>query len=263
MRNLFQLKGTVKVFKIQAHLPQSKLKNDKRDIFYCSRGEITIVVTELMKIQRVEKVNAIFISSKGSKHDLINPTIRSKMIFGIASIMKRLHKNQTCLKNFFGNVCLDDKLEPRIKLPSISYYDISKVSLLCTACYELDYFHAVAPEIQYECDSNDKAKADVFGFALFIYSMFTNATDEKDFLKRYYIEEKFNKNKEYIPKKRDNIPDHYWDLLKKCWNITPEKRPSFDEIVDTLKNDKFALNEYSMNTNLDELHEYQQRIEND
>ena len=93
--------------------------------------------------------------------------------------------------------------------------------------------------------------------------MYTNATEEKDVLKRYYIEEKINKKKEKKTKKRDNIPDHYWDLLKKCWNITPEKRPSFDEIVDTLKNDKFALNEYSMNTNLDELHEYQQRIEND
>lgn len=64
------------------------------------------------------------------------------------------------------------------------------------------------------------------------------------------------------PKKRDNIPENYWDLLEKCWDIDSHKRPSFEKIVEILKDDKFALNEYSLETNLDELHEFYNRIEN-
>ena len=65
------------------------------------------------------------------------------------------------------------------------------------------------------------------------------------------------------PKKRDNIPENYWDLLEKCWDIDSHKRPSFEKIVEILKDDKFALNEFSMITNIDELHEYQIRIDSD
>lgn len=59
------------------------------------------------------------------------------------------------------------------------------------------------------------------------------------------------------------IPDHYWDLIEACWDQDPECRPSFDEIIDQLRDDIFAINEFGMKTNLDELHEYQDRIDAD
>ena len=57
------------------------------------------------------------------------------------------------------------------------------------------------------------------------------------------------------------MPDHYWDLIHMCWSETPEKRPSFDEIVEELKLDKYAIEEFGMKTHLDELHEYQARVD--
>ena len=43
----------------------------------------------------------------------------------------------------------------------------------------------------------------------------------------------------------------------------PKERLTFDEITEILKDDKYAINEFGMQTNLDELHEYQNRIDQD
>ena len=42
----------------------------------------------------------------------MNPTIRSKIIFGVASIMKSLHKNNVIHRNIkLSKVLLDEKIE--------------------------------------------------------------------------------------------------------------------------------------------------------
>lgn len=51
-------------------------------------------------------------------------------------------------------------------------------------------------------------------------------------------------------------------MINECWEQDPNDRPTFDEIVEKLKSDKFALEEFGFKTNLDELHEYQQLIDN-
>lgn len=48
-------------------------------------------------------------------------------------------------------------------------------------------------------------------------------------------------------------------MIQKCWKQIAKERPSFDEIVNELKD---AINELGIKTNLEELHEYQNRIEN-
>ena len=54
------------------------------------------------------------------------------------------------------------------------------------------------------------------------------------------------------------ISDHYWELIQRCLVNDPKKRPSFAEITDLLKSDdKYALEEFGMKTNIDELHDYQ------
>ncbi|KAK8871772.1 hypothetical protein M9Y10_007513 [Tritrichomonas musculus] len=64
-------------------------------------------------------------------------------------------------------------------------------------------------------------------------------------------------------KKREKIPNHYWELIQRCWQQNPEDRPTFEEIVNILKNDKYALEEFGMKTDLEQLHEYQRRIDFD
>ena len=49
----------------------------------------------------------------------------------------------------------------------------------------------------------------------------------------------------------------------KCWAQDQYKRPTFTNIVKYLKDDRFALEEFGKRTNLDEYHEYQNRIDID
>lgn len=65
------------------------------------------------------------------------------------------------------------------------------------------------------------------------------------------------------PMRPDQIPDPYWELIEKCWKHNPDERPTFEEITEELKNDKYAIEEFGMKTDLDKLHEYQERIDKD
>ncbi|KAK8861175.1 hypothetical protein M9Y10_012870 [Tritrichomonas musculus] len=53
------------------------------------------------------------------------------------------------------------------------------------------------------------------------------------------------------------------ELITKCMKENPCERPSFDQIIDILKDDSFALDEFGMKTDLNKLHEYQNRIDSE
>ena len=67
--------------------------------------------------------------------------------------------------------------------------------------------------------------------------------------------------KGWRPSRPELVPDHYWDLIQKCWHQNPNERPTFAEITEILKNDIYAINEFGMKTDLNQLHEYQNRID--
>lgn len=105
-------------------------------------------------------------------------------------------------------------------------------------------------------------------YAFFLYSMFTGNFYEKEFP----FGKKVSKIK-YFQNILDGLrlshvpetPDVYWELIEKIWNpcLDPSERPSFKEITEILKDDHFALNEFGMKTDLNELHAYQKRIDNE
>lgn len=51
-----------------------------------------ILVVEFM--ENVEQINNEYLDTNGEIQDKMNPTIRSKIIFGIASTMKKIHKKK-------------------------------------------------------------------------------------------------------------------------------------------------------------------------
>lgn len=56
------------------------------------------------------------------------------------------------------------------------------------------------------------------------------------------------------------MPDCYWDLVQKCWSPSNYDRPTFEDIIEILRDDKFAIEEFGMKTDIDQLHEYQKRV---
>lgn len=102
----------------------------------------------------------------------------------------------------------------------------------------------------------------MFSYGILLYKIFSdiklfdnNKKSDNPYLRIKYISEGAR------PVKTQNIPDHYWNLIQKCWAQEPLERPSFEEIVEILKSDKFAISEFEIKTDLDELHEYQERID--
>lgn len=219
-----------------------------------------IVVMEFFKNGDLLTLTKEYLSSNGAKNEKMNPTIRSKIIFGTAVTLKQLHKKKVIhhdVKN--SNVYLDDKLEP--KLGDFELAKFSNQNEIVTRTGTPLY---MAPELFSDDYETYSFSIDVYSFSILLYNMFTEKL-ELDNNKPFRYAQKYMMfvSRGARPKRIDAIPDHYWDLIQMCWKEVPEERPTFDQIVTILKDDKFALEEFGLKTNLDELHEYQKRIDID
>lgn len=214
------------------------------------------IFTDFMKYGNLEQITKEYLESNGKKNDIMNPTVRSKIIFGVAAIMNIFHKNS---KLFVGltnsNVLLDDNLEPRI-----GYHEsfTNNFDFIASNEIPIDHLFYIAPElIEYEYFSY---QVDVYSFAFFVYKMFSTTFD----IKHEHIRSKARLLIKIMagmrPARPKNIPDIYWELIECCWSNIADNRPTFSDIVEVLKDDKFALNEFGMTTDLKELHEYQERF---
>lgn len=180
-----------------------------------------------------------YLQTKGKHHDKMNPTIRSKIIFGIASAMSYLHTK--CITNnniSLEYIYLDENFEPKI------INDCLTKSL--NSIHEKDplYFRPLKSNINrsHNINSERDKSIDIYSFGSFVYSLFSN-------------------NLNISKKKPDLMPDCYWKLVSKCWNQSFDERPTFKEIVENLQNDEFVIEEFNMKTDLDDLHEYQQKLQ--
>ena len=126
----------------------------------------------------------------------------------------------------------------------------------------------MAPEVcNFEGDNDYDLKVDVYSYGVMLYFIFVSMTDGNFQLDdgqaiRSMQSFLFRIIKGKRLEKKDCIPKIYWELITKCWDQQPEKRPSFSEIVKELKNDKYAIVDNGILTDLNELHQYQNRLEN-
>ena len=220
-----------------------------------------LIITELMKNGSTNTLVSEYLKSDGKKNDKINPTVRSKIIFGVAATMKRVHKSNIIHRDLkLENVFLDDDLEPRIAdfgLAKVMTTDVQMTMAIGTP-------YAMAPEIFMDGEEDYGISVDVYAFAFLIYMMFSNTiqfADKKAIKSPQQFMMKIGRG--HRPRRPDSIPDPYWELVQNCWKQHPPERPTFEEITEVLKDDKFAIEEFGMKTDLDKLHEYQERIDKD
>lgn len=217
-----------------------------------------LIITELMKNGSLDSIVSEYLKSDGKKKDKINPTIRSKIIFGVAATMNKVHKANIIHRDLkLENVFLDDDLEPRIAdfgLAKVIMNDVDMTMAIGTP-------YIMAPEIFMDGDETYGVAVDVYAFAFLIYKMFTNTiqfADKKPIRSSQQFMMKIGRGNR--PKRPDNIPDPYWELIEDCWKQNAADRPTFEDITNRLKDDKYAINEFGMKTDLAQLHEYQNRI---
>lgn len=190
---------------------------------------------------------------------ILTPTIRSKIVYGIASAIKCLHKMKIIHRDLKPeNIFLDEDYQPVISDFGLSRYcnnDLAMTKKLGTPYY-------MAPELFSEDDDDSEPitnKIDVYAFSLTLLSMFSTKfvfTGRKPRSISQLVNHIMNGKRYAIP---DSVPEFYKNLIQKCWSSNPLERPSFEQIVEIFdKNDDFIFD----GSDIDDVHKYMKYLEN-
>ena len=173
-----------------------------------------------------------------------SPTIQQKILIGISSCLKCLHEHNIAYNDFNSvSVLLDENFCPLVCDVGLGKF-ISDY-LFSTDCNITDRrdIQYMAPEI-IEGESYDN-KVDVYSFAILMYETLTSSHAFPEFVKyKINIVNFMRKITEgYRPDlHKAPINKSFKELIQRCWAGSPEERPSFSEIYNSLtKDDNFML----------------------
>ena len=137
------------------------------------------------------------------------------------------------------NILMDDFLHPKI-----SDFGLSKVFDFLS--YSMNFqsqsgFKGTCMYTSPEAfDENYSKASDVYAFSFIVYELITL---EMPMSKMKFQEIIRNVINGYRPEIPPDVPNVYREMIERCWSQQPEKRPSFDEIVEDLKtNPDFMTN---------------------
>lgn len=216
-------------------------------------SKCAIVIMKYMKNGSLKQIVKEYLDSKGKKSDILNPTRRSKIIYGIAAIMKHAHNRNIVHRSLhLGNIFLDENFEPQISDFSLTRLTPDPFQIMNS----FNYPFIMPPENLANDDTTYEPSGDVYSFAFLLFRMFVSKI-------HYSSKVSFELCKGKRLERPKIIPGCYWELIQCCWSHNPNERPTFDEITVALKDDRFAIEEFGMKTDLDQLHEYQARIDSD
>lgn len=193
-----------------------------------------------------------------------NDTKKLINLYGIAHALKYMHSKQILHRDLKpANILIDDHLYPKLCDFGLSRIEneenptyfwnkdcrrIHQTELLGTPTH-------IAPEIY---DNNQYSKAgDIYSYSLIVYEVLTTTAP---FLGGSYfqIAQNIIENK-YRPPIPSFVPDCYRQLIEDCWQAESKQRPTFDEIVDRLRNNHDFITE---NVDEDEYLDYIDLLDN-
>ena len=136
---------------------------------------------------------------------------------------------------------MDDNFYPKITNYGY-FYSVMELFTDKNSEYKKIFIY-MAPEILHYIEFTKMSDVYLFGVILYmiITSNITITNIDNDFISK--------RRKGYRPP-LDGISQPYRDLIEKCWSQNQNERPTFDEIVEKLKNDqgfiteKVDINEY-------------------
>lgn len=164
-------------------------------------------------------------------------------IFEICSAMEAVHAANLIHRDLKpANILIDENGHVRVSDFGLScYVDVknqrkSQVEIK-TTCF-------MAPEL---LESNSNAysnKVDVYSFGSILFFILTGGKTPNISMKNQIAG-----NIAKIPKNINKIANK---LISSCWSFNPNDRPSFTEIIDTIKSNDFKLTKFS-NEDIDEI----------
>ena len=125
-----------------------------------------ILIFEFMKNGSIEYAVSEYLKTGGQNQDKMNPTIRSKIIFGIASTMKIIHQKNAIHRDLkLQNIFLDENFEPRIG--GFELFKLMKGNLIMTMSIVTPYY--IVPEFSIIDFSDYDTFVDVYSYAFILY----------------------------------------------------------------------------------------------
>lgn len=193
-----------------------------------------VIITEFASNGSLE--GFLSLQRSGSKTVNFDDTNKLIIIFGIASGMSYLHEHDIIHRDLKpDNILLDDFL-----FPKIADFGLSKISNQNESKSSTTTFGSIkgtpkymSPEIWRNAEYSKAS--DVYAFSLILYEVITNEQPFNDF---NFFEICLKVIQSYRPKFPKEIPESYKNLIEKCWDQDPQKRPTFIEILDQLKNNR-------------------------
>jgi serine/threonine protein kinase len=150
------------------------------------------------------------------------------------------------------NIFIDANFEPRIA--DFGYSKFAGRALVMSGKMGTPYY--MAPEI-YDDTLPPSFAIDVFAFAVYVLSLFTNGVFRFDGSRINSVSqltlEILNGNRYQIPE-----PVDPWvrELIEACWAPAPERRPTFNDIVEHMLNDELVVT----GTDMAEFRKYKQKL---
>lgn len=183
----------------------------------------------------------------GNLNDLISskarclndPTIQMKIIYGVASALKYIHEMKYVHTSFSTSlVYLNENYEPMI----IDFSTLKKLNGNGTMTkvkrgVSSDILF-VAPELLDDETKEITEKVDVYSFGIFVYHLLsgeltTSITDHEDLVNSIVFGER--------PTFDEYFPESYQCLCSMCWDIDPNSRPTFSDIINVISQSNYAL----------------------
>jgi serine/threonine protein kinase len=175
-----------------------------------------------------------------------NATSKSKCVFGMAVGMAYVHSKEVLHRDLKpDNVFLGPNYEPVIADFGISKNCAGDISRTMGTVGSPLF---MAPEIFLDEEAPPGAvpvaaygpAVDVYSFAMLLYIMFYPKEQPKfegGRVTRSSQQLMMQVGKGTRYERPKNVPDYYWDLIKRCWDHAPEKRPTFQMLVDEFQTD--------------------------
>lgn len=214
-------------------------------------------LSDVLETERSGRSNVCHVNGKEVTW---NDTKRYICALGIASGMAACYKNRTAHRDLRPtNIMLDENMYPKI-----TSFNYAKSGYDSFGMATMPWMPPIwcAPEVFLFPLDHDPEKADVYSYAITLYEMVAKrmpfAMDGTATCKWTAKELSDFVVKGGRPSwEGTNVDDKIKDLIERCWDQDPKKRPTFGELITEENRSIFAL--VSCDVDLDEWEEYEKK----
>lgn len=213
-----------------------------------------VIVTELLKNSSLDII--INAEQKGLSHQQWNETKKLIHLYGIAHALQYMHSHDILHRDLKpANILLDDHLYPKLCDFGLSkdYLTTNEDCQKMNPTELIGSLAFIAPEV-FEFERYSKA-SDVYAYSALIYQLLTTKIPFEGTL----ISIARNVINKYRPEIPNFLPPCYKQLIEDCWHHVPENRPSFQNILERLRNNPEFITE---NVDENEFLDYVEMLDN-